>query len=98
MNMSCSMAFENNFDKHRIPIVINDNNLLNNNPRTIILNSRAYCHMFNSNALITYYKQVDRNRFNITGFKGNSEVAIGIGNIGILLDVLHVPNILKSII
>ena len=42
--------------------------------------------------------EVQLQPFNITGFNGTYEAIDGIGNTGILLDVLHVPNILKSII
>ena len=54
--------------------------------------------MLNSNKMMTEYRNVKSNCFKITGFNGNTESAIGIGNIGILKDVLYLPNIPTSIL
>ena len=60
--------------------------------------TQGHSHMFNSNRLVTEYRSVKYNTCNIIGFNGTSETAVGIGNIGILKDVLYIPNIPKSII
>ena len=70
----------------------------NNNNDIIILDSGASCHMFNSNELMTEYRNVKYGSLRITGFNGNTESAVGIGNIGILRDVLYIPNIPTNIL
>jgi hypothetical protein len=76
----------------------NNNNMRNNHNDIIILDSGASCHMFNSKELMTEYRNVKNNCFKVTGFNGTTESAIGVGNIGILTDVLHLPNIPTNIL
>ena len=97
-NMSCFMVSEtyiNNNSRNDEKEQYNENNF---SDKLIILDSGASCHMFNSNELMTEYRSVKNYIYKITGFNGTSESAVGIGDIGILKDVLYIPNIPNSII
>jgi hypothetical protein len=56
----------------------------------IILDTGASCHMFNTNIMMSNYRNINNTTYKITGFNGSSESAIVVGDIGILKDVLHI--------
>ena len=92
------MVFDENYERNNAPTTTKGDLGHNNMRGTIILDSGASCHMFNSNTLMSEYRNLNCNNFKITGFNGSSESAIGIGNIGILKGFLYIKNIPKSII
>ena len=91
------MIYESNSDGYNSACSKTDN-LSVNMAGLIILDTGASCHMFNTNNLMTEYRTIDSNTFKITGFNGSIESATGMGNIGILKNVLYIKNIPNSII
>ena len=64
----------------------------------IILDLGASCHMINNNILMSNHRKIKNKSLKITGFNGSSDLAIGLGDIGIFKDVLLINNIPNSII
>ena len=98
INTTCFMLYDEINDKcNPLRDSFNGNmNIIDTD--NVILDSGASCHMFNTYELMIDYRVIKSNTFKITGFNGMSESAISIGNLGILRNVLYVPNIQKSII
>ena len=64
----------------------------------IILDVGVSFHMINNNLMMSNYRKIKNNSIKITGFNWSSDLAIGLGDIGIFKDVLLINNIPNSII
>ena len=61
--MSCYMVFDENYERNNAPATTKGDLGHNNMRGTIILDSGASCHMFNSSTLMSEYRNLNCNNF-----------------------------------